>query len=258
MYSNGTLKVQNYINRMKNDGDLIDIYSHEWLNEKYKDDEYVLERIKELEIKNKSDFIGHMLIVHLADETNESLNELLSLYKPLKNVINAQGEFGYTKHNPDFLFINLYTKQILATGLGRKNRLFLIDVESNANIELRRPSLRTSASQIFHNNENYYENFTSLDALDIVSEIIVSLEKLGIALFEYAHCRNRNEIEDILQTKPNKDGYYFIDDLELTKEELENELDEIDSALNSMDEAIEVIQDYFQHAEIGELNTGDY
>jgi DNA mismatch repair ATPase MutS len=107
-------------------------------------------------------------------------------------------------------------------------------------------------------NHSYYGKFVSLDALGIVTEIISALEQLGVALFAHASSRNRDEIEEILETKPNKDGYYMCDGSEISKEELEDELDEIDNALDSMDEAINVIQKYFPNAEIGELNTGDY
>jgi len=259
MYSNGTHQAQQYIEKLKKNGDLIDIYSNEWLEKNYKDNKSIIKYIKKFEKKEGNEYIGHMLIIHLADESDEALNELLSLYKPLENIITKKSRSQHTGHNPDFLFINLYTKQILAAGLGRKNRIFLLDAETGNSIEYNTQALRISANDIFTNkNKSFYEEFIALDPLEVVTELISSLEELGSALFANASVRNRDEIEEILETSPDEDGYYFVGVSEYTKEELEEELEEIDRTTDSMYEAIETIQRYFPNASIGDLNTGDY
>jgi hypothetical protein len=251
MYTNAAPEVINFISEQKKNGDLLDIYSNEWLEKRYKGSKYIKNEINAFIKKEGIKFIGHMLIIHLADESEENLNKFISIYKPFENVLSAKNIFGYSTHNPDFIFVNLHTKQILAAGLGRKNRLFLVDVESEESIDYDSEGFKISASDIFTNkNKSYYEKFIALDCLDIVTEIISALEKLGVSLFSYASCRNKDEIEEILETSPNEDGYYTIDRSDVSKEELEDELDEIESSLNSIYEAIQDIQQYFPNAEV--------
>jgi hypothetical protein len=251
-------KAEIYIDKMKADGDLIDIYSKEFISKNTTD--YDIEDLLEVEKKYGKDFYGHMLILHLVDESDSAINELIEIYKPFENVLNAKNRFGDIKHNPDFLFINLNTKQILSAGLGRKNGLFLTDVESNQVIEYTHRDYNISAAAIFANkNKTYYEKFTALDKLDAVTSLISALEELGQALYDHARCRFvLEQIEEIKETASFKDGIYFYEGEEISEEELNDEIDQNNSANERMDDAIQVIKSFFPNAEIGEFNTGDY
>jgi hypothetical protein len=250
--------VQIYIDKLKAGGDLIDIYSKEFISKNTTD--YDLEDLLQVEKNHGKDFYGHMLILQLVDESDEAIHELIKIYKPFENVLNAKNRFGDIKHNPDFLFINLSTKQILSAGLGRKNRLFLTDVESNQAIEYSHRDHNISASAIFaKKNKTYYEKFTALDELNMVTRLVSALEELGEALHDHARCRFvLEQIEEIKETASFKDGIYFYEGEEISEEELNDEIDENNSANERMDDAIQVIKFFFPNAEIGELNTGDY
>jgi hypothetical protein len=150
-------KAETYIDKMKAKGDLIDIYSREFISKNTSD--YNLEDLLEVEKKYGKDFYGHMLILHLLDESDSAINELIELYKPFENLLNAKNILGYTKHNPDFIFINLITKQILCAGLGRKNRLFLIDLETVESVEYSHSHFPISSTSIFTDkNRTYFKN----------------------------------------------------------------------------------------------------
>jgi hypothetical protein len=200
-----------YIDKMKAGGDLIDIYSKEFISKNTTD--YNLEDLLQVEKSHGKDIYGHMLILHLVDESDAAINELIEIYKPFENVLNAKNRFGDINHNPDFLFINLNTKQILSVGLGRKNRLFLTDVESNQVINYSHREHNISAEAIFcKKNKTYFEIFTALDEFDMVTRLISALEELGEALYDHARCRFvLEQIGEIQETAVFKDGIYFYE-----------------------------------------------
>jgi len=144
--------------------------------------------------------------------------------------------------------------------LGRKNRLFLIDLDSSESVEYSSVNFPISSSSIFTDkNKTYYNKFTSLDRLGIVTELLSALEDLGVALHDQARCRfSLDQIDEIKETSLFKDGNYYYEGEEISEEELDDEADELNSAFERMDSAIETIQKYFPNAEISDFNTGNY
>jgi len=187
--------------------------------------------------------------------------KIKSFYQPLENLIDCPSWHpSANKHNPNFLFINLHTKQILCAGLGRKNRLFLIDAETNDSIEYKLNHLNISSSKIFNKrNSTYFDSFTKLDPLKFVYHLISTLEELGIAFYAHASCEfDSFQVGELLTEKPNSDGKYVLYGSEYDKEELESMAQESDDAEDDIQSAKSTLQEYFPEIEIGELNTGDY
>jgi len=91
MTKNSLSKAEKYINKQKQDGDLIDFYSKEFISNNttgYDIDDFLI-----IEKKYGNNFYGHMLILHLVDESDEAINELIDLYKPFENLLNANNIF---------------------------------------------------------------------------------------------------------------------------------------------------------------------
>jgi len=258
MYTNGTAEAINFIEIQKKNGNLIDLYSDEWLKKHVPKTNYYFKEIQTFEKKHGNAFKEHMLILLL---DRENTDQIRSLYKPLENLIDSPTIYsGTNSHNPDFIFINLFTKQILCAGLGRKNRLFLIDAETEDNIEHSSPHLNLSASKIFSNqNTSYFKNFTKLDPINIVYQLISALEDLGIAFYAHASCAlDSFQVGELLTEKTNSDGKYILYGSEYDKDELESMAQESDEAEEDIQSAESTLQEYFPEIDIGELNTGDY
>lgn len=96
-------KAEIYIDKMKANGDLIDIYSKEFISKNTTS--YEVDDLLQVEKEHGKDFYGHMLILHLVDESDAAINELIDLYKPFANLLNSKNIFGNTNHNPDFFLL---------------------------------------------------------------------------------------------------------------------------------------------------------
>ena len=258
MYTNAAPDVIKFIDEQKKNGNLIDIYSDEWQKKQHIKFEFYRKNLQTFEKKNGYSYKGHMLVLLL---NNENIDQIRSLYKPLEDQINSPSIFSdANNHNPDFLFINLFTKQILCAGLGKKNRLFLIDAETSASIDYNLNHLNISASKVFNNkNSTYFESFTKLDPLNFVYQLISTLEELGLAFYAHASCEfDSFQVGELLAEKPNSDGKYIRYGSEYDKEELELMAQESDDAEDDIQSAKSTLEEYFPEIDIGELNTGDY
>lgn len=272
--SNGTKKAQALLKRFVEENDLVDVYSEEFFRQQpriannpsatftLKGFEYLL---SEYENNPVSDLkpVGHLLFIHVDQYKRELRKALVDIYEPLRQLIDND------KHDPDFLIVNLYTRQILCIGLGRKNRLFAIDAETGKSINVFGLLEGLHAAGIFIERDNapYMNNFVEHDVYHFVSDFVRALYKLGVAMYNYdSMLANQDQIEHSLELPPNDDGMYqlkdwdgcLIDDEEYTKDELVSMLNEIKSYQIAEDEAMDMINNFFPHCERGELNTGDY
>ena len=134
---------------------------------------------------------------------------------------------GYV-HRPNFLFINLFTQQLLAVGLGRKNNLFAIPIDEDVLLDM---------SDLLKN--DYIKKFTSLDHKNVLSEICKSVEDLGVCFCEH---------EDFFMTQED----------ELSEEEQVEIDDQINALFEKQEKLTNTIKNYFPEFEETEINTGDY
>ena len=260
----GSKKAEALLERLRQEGDLVDVYSHSFFERQPTRDEdswapFSREGMNEVEdLENDPDSgtypKGHLLLIFLDDYKPEIHEELVSLYPPLGNVIRSD------KHKPDFLILNLYTRQILCVGLGRKNRLFVIDAESNRLINAY--GLISSSDD-----SEYMDRFKEHDCYEAVYELIFALYRLGNAMF-----RNDSQpcaldfVELALDSKPDENGNYYLRDYDddlldedpYSREDLEMMRDEMVEYEAIEKESMKTINCFFPQCERGELNTGDY
>ena len=272
--SNGTKKAEALLERLKNEGDLVDVYSSEFFSrqpsievEPYAT--FTSEGFNRLleEFENNSDSaykpLGHLLFIHVDKYKPDLRKELVDVYKPLKTLIDAG------KHNPDFLILNLYTRQVLCVGLGRKNRLFAIDAETGKIINAFGLLRGFHAAGIgdFDDDEPYMSRLVEHDVYESISDLLHALHQLGVAMFGYdGMLTNPGVIEHSIDLDPDEEGLYqlidwdgrLVDDEKFTKDELISMLEECNGYQSNEEEAMKVINTFFPQCERGELSTGDY
>jgi hypothetical protein len=269
----GTQKGIAFLAKLQQQGDLIDVYSKSFFDRQpsAEDDPnapFTKEGFERLvnECANDSDAdckpLGHLLMIHIDDYKNEIREELIDLYKPLGNLIDAG------KHNPDFLIVNLFTQQILCVGLGRKNRLFVIDASTGESFNAPRlVSGMQSGDLTGDEAHDYITQFTQHDVYNCVSVLLQALDKLGEAMLQYGMLPAEEDyIEHTLDSGPNENGVYqlkdfsggILDEKEYSGEYLTKCLKQSWDYGAEIDEALEVINLFFPQCEHCELNTFDF
>lgn len=255
--SKGTPQAMALLNLLKKEGNLVDAYSSEFFDRQpnYDEKPYApffnsgMERVNEIEadVTESAKPKNHLLFIYIESYKQELIDKLLSIYPPL-----AKGFSAF--HKPDFLILNLYTKQILCIGFGRKNRLFAFDPNYDESIDL-------FGFTGIGDGGKYIEKFIENDSHDLVEDFVTALAQLSEAMFEWDHLPNNPElIEWALDDGPRADGLYYAEDDEdgYTKEEMEEFLEQFSYCQSKGDEALSVICSFFPQCDWGELNTGDY
>jgi len=260
----GTPEAMAVLALLRDEGDLVDVYSEDFFSRQpsFKEDpdalfnidgmDYInaLETHPESECRPK----GHLLFIFLDNYKREIRRRIVSVYPPLDALIDNG------KHNPDFLLLNLHTKQILCVGLGRKNGLFVFDAASGEPVDaLGLPDC--------DDQRKYMEDFTEHDPYDATESLIRALHDLGVAMFQDDHEEATLwDVEHSLKQQPDEDGYYLLidtsdnpltDDL-YTKTELSDLYNALRRYRKEEQDALRVINAFFPQCERGELSTGDY
>lgn len=272
--SKGTQKAQALLKRLAHEGDLVDVYSSEFYvrQPSIKDDPstpFIFEGFQYLvdEYEENSDCeskpVGHLIFIHVDQYKPDLRKALVDVYRPLGTLIDAG------KHDPDFLILNLFTRQVLCVGLGRKNRLFAIDAETGKSINvfglLR--GVHAEGISVFDEDAYYMDRMTEHDVYESISDLVHALHQLGVAMFGHdSMSANIEEIEHTIATTPDDNGLYqlknwddeIIDEEQYTKDELIRMLEECNGYLSEEHDAMKMINIFFPQCERGELNTGDY
>jgi hypothetical protein len=206
--------------------------------------------------------LGHLLFLHIDDYQPDMRKSLVEIYKPLAKLIDCG------RHNPDFFIINLFTKQILCIGLGRKNRLFLIDAATGQTVNafglfgsLHIDGLMTGEDG------GYMERFTQHDVYEFVSDFIHAFHDLSVAMFNHdGMLANSEQIRYTIGLGPDEKDFYqlkdteknLIDEKKFTKQEITALLEQVNSYESDEDQAMKKIHIFFPYCDRSELNTGDY
>lgn len=255
----GTPQAMSLFAELKKSRDLIDIYSKDFFDQRPTKDEDPsapfprdwITWIESIESDPEQEEIwpkNHLIFIFL-DRFKKELHERLKrLYPPLKNTLEAG-------HLPDFLLLNLYTKQVLCAGLGRKNRLFIIDAKTNKSI---------NAFNLLETNIDdsvYMNKFLTNDVYDSVSDLLHALNQLGTAIYKYDHLPGNEELAIFALKNQNvDDGLYYIegDEMGYTEHEIQEFIDQYQEYREQQDKAMNMIRVFFPQCERGELDTGDY
>jgi len=247
----------NLLDKLKKSGDLVDVYSDDFFNRQPTYDEDPLapfakenmESVKETESDNyeKAKPKNHLLFIFVDQYKKDIHEELTTVYPPLKKIFDIG-------HLPDFLLLNLYTKQMLCVGLGRKNRLFIIDAGAGTSINA------FDLTGISDDSE-YMDKFLENDIYDSVSDLIHALYELSIAMYEYDNLPGNEElVEWALEEENTRDDLHYIegDDEGYTTDQINEMLGKCREYRAQEDEAMKMINVFFPQCERAELNTGDY
>jgi hypothetical protein len=253
----GTPQAKTLLDLFKKEGNLTDVYSKEFFDRQptYEEDPEApyykngMGHINELEmdLDENAKPKNHLLFIFIDEYKKELINKLLALYPLLIEKFDAH-------HKPDFLILNLYTKQMLCVGFGRKNRIFAYDPAYPNHIDFYG---LTGAGD----GRKYLDKFTEHDCYDTVGDFAQALATLSEAMFDWDHLPHNPEMLEIaLDAGPKSDGLYYVEDDEdgYTKEDLEGYIEEYADAQMREDEAMKIIRIFFPAHDWWELNTGDY
>jgi hypothetical protein len=260
-YIGGTPEVQNFIKKFKASGYLIDPYSDEWVTNAHIRSlngeinfEYDIESYKEFDQDYGTDYRNHLLIINTSSHNSELINDLKKIYQPLEYIFSETGT-GFGIHKPDFLLINLATRQIMCVGLGRKNRLMQYDADKYAN-GISEPEIDFLADQNTANIDVAYVNrFKDLDHAGLIDSLIFNLKTLGESLVEYDYLNYHPE----MYCELNDEGMYEFENGRdpVDEDELEA-LNESHYIINTaLEESIEGICVFFPGVEGADLNNMD-
>lgn len=253
----GTAQAMKFLELLKKEGNLTDVYSQEFFDRQptYDEDpdapfykEY-MEYIEGFEADQNENLKpkNHLLFIYLDEYKDDLIDELLAICPSLVKHFDGL-------HAPDFIILNLYTKQMLCVGFGRKNRIFAYD-------PMYEPLIDFYGLTGSGDGGKYIEKFTEHDCYSAVSYFAQTLHKLSQAMFDWDHLpANPDEISMILDKGPNEDGRYSVDAYVegCTEEEMNGFISEFDDAERRKDEAMKVIHIFFPTPDWWYLNTGDY
>ena len=108
-------------------GELVDVYRSAWLDSALRSGAL---RVSPHAIASAPAPTGRFLLLALDPNRKGTRIALRLVWKALADFVDAPATSGIgNKHNPDFLFFNTHTGQILAFGLGRKGKDFLFAIE---------------------------------------------------------------------------------------------------------------------------------
>jgi len=254
---NGTPQAMSLLAKLKESGDLVDVYSDNFFDRQPTYDEDPLapftkgamDSINEYESDpdEQAKPKNHLIFIFIDEYKKDIHEELKKIHPPLKEIFE-QG------HLPDFLLLNLYTKQILCVGLGRKNRMFILAAETGESVNAFDLIGITDDSE-------YMDRFLENDAYESVSDFIHALYDLGVAMYAYDNLPgNEESVEWALDEENTRDGLHYIegDDEGYTTDQINEFLEKYQENQADVDEAMKMIKVFFPQCERGDLNTGDY
>jgi hypothetical protein len=253
----GTPQAMKLLEELKKSGDLVDVYSADFFNRQptYEEDPLApfekgaMDAIEEVESDPDENAKpkNHLLFIFVDEYKKDTLEKLKAVYPPLQKIFK-QG------HLPDFLLLNLYSKQMLCIGFGRKNRMFILDAETGKGI---------NAFDLcgIGDDSAYMNKFTEHDYYDATSDFLHALSDLSIAMYEYDNLPGNVEtVEWALNENNIRDGLHYIEDEDdgYTTEQINEFIEKYREYQQYEDEAMKMIKVFFPQCERGELNTGDY
>ncbi len=228
-------------NELKKEGYLQDIYSKEWFEKQDPDGGFPPESFNHI-TKDYKKSLSHLLILTIDEYNNNYLKKISKIFPFLKKHLDTH------VHKPDFLLINLNINKILCLGLGRKNRVFLFDAETE----------KVIGQDVFDPENKYMSRFIKFDIYEAIPDLLEAVNRLSHAYFEIDHLpSNSEQVSIALEEKPGPDGLYSLEytDEQFTKEELIDIDQQFSEYENQINEALKVIS---QFSNKEEFNTGDY
>jgi hypothetical protein len=231
------------LEKLEKNGDLINIYSDNFLKrlQSNKDIKIIKKNANNSKIKN------HLLFIFVNEYKKDIHEELKAIYPQLE-------KFFSNHHLPDFILLNNNTKQMVCVGFGRKNQLFIIDSETDKNINF---FDLVGGDE----DEKYINQFIENDVFNIVRFFLYTLNDFSLTIYQFDNLPgNYDAVGEALDNKNIKDGLHYIEGVEqgYTTKEIKKINKSYDTHFKELNEILAKIRIFFGQCEIGELNTGDY
>lgn len=258
MYTGGTSAAIKFIQKYKKTGHIVDFYSEEHVLS-LDASTITIDDLKTFDRKYETRYRGHMLAVYIGDRNEEMLESLSRLYLPLRKMLTLNGHSGMLTHKPNFLLINLATKEILCVGLGRKNREFDFELHKY----LANQTSNDAENKLIWTNDSSStsdcsKHFFELDFYNIAETVILTTKSLGENYFEYDNLKGN---ADVNVTLNKHDGLYYLDDFDeegMTATEVKELEQEYERRREWIADCVSELQQIFPKLEDWDLNTGDY
>lgn len=211
-YVGGTVLANQFISKYAASGNLLDLYSNEWVSKNKGLEEMGISNLKKYDAKFGTDYRNHMLLISCDWYENPESNfseDLIKVFPKYKDQLRNYSEQVY--FDPSFVFINLATKQMLAIGLGRNNQFFMTDVATSADIPFNLPNDLSAQSVFGNSDKTYLSNFLQLDHAGIVYKFLASLDEMGELVYSRDCDCTEWLYEELCSAELGEDGMYEVD-----------------------------------------------
>jgi len=259
IYKGGTDAANTSLTELKNLGALVDVYTKDWLDSNPDYQYFSHDDLDDYQAKSNGACEGHLLIISTSCFRNLISSVLISAHPLFDNIFGKNVRL----HKPDLIFINLATKQILCVGLGRKNYFFGFALE-DANVQLHDGVVQEIVRKTYENSgksstHKFLNDFLKYDYAQVVSSLVESLYEFGICARNWDHLPlNPELIDQIIDSGPDENGLFDIDDELMSLEDVKKILKEFVEVEDWATENLSTLQDYFPDLTWADLNTQDY
>jgi hypothetical protein len=199
------------------------------------------------------------LIISTDCNYHEVASNLNSTYPGFASVLGED----VSSHKPDFVIINLATKQILCIGLGRKNYFFGYAL-GDQTIKIREDMLRNSPSNwakpVKDNpTDLFIADFVQYDYANIVLELLTALLEFGSFARNQDYLPlNQELILEIIENGSDENGTYDIDGEMMTLDEARDLIAEFDEYEEMAIDHLHTMQQFFPELTWSDLTTQNY
>lgn len=259
IYKGGTDAAKTSLSELKNLGALVNVYTKEWLDSNPDYQYFSHDDLDDYQEKSAGACEGHLLIISTSCFRDLISSLLITAHQEFNKIFGENVRL----HRPDLIFINLATKQILCVGLGRKNYFFGYALHDER-VKLQDGSVQELVRQTYKNSEanpthKFLNNFLKYDYAQVVSSLVESLYEFGICARDWDHLPlNPELLKQIIDSGPDENGLFNIDDEMMPLEDVKNILQEFSEVEDWAIENLSTLQDYFPDLTWADLNTQDY
>lgn len=247
---NGTRDGASFLQKYFATRELVDVYSSKWMKKSAaRGGRFGKEVLSGFNAKFGTQYQGHLLLLAIDEYRHELKNDIKGIFPFLTG--NSIGEDGFPRiHDADFLFINIATKQVLAFGLGRKNRLFISGYDPSDNYLKRILNLNLNDDLTEFGSERqppFIKKFLALDHARVVPFLINALCIAGEGWEDW----NTGEFEEMLEKGADKDGLFRDSDgQEYSKDEMTEIVSELHDAKKKIDDGEAPFLELFKDCDI--------
>lgn len=191
MYVGGTPQAIAFIEKYKQLGYVVDVYSDEYIKSRGNKAALSAKDLIRYDELHGLKYRSHLLLVYVGDKDSGVCDDFRLLYEPIDRYYNIRGIDGHWLIGPDMFIVNMNTQEILCVGLGRK---YHFNFELNAYLAAN--TFPDNPLQLVAKREGFSSEcsneFFALDHAKIVKTIISEFESLADAYY-YNNKRERND-----------------------------------------------------------------